>query len=470
MNTESTEKVTIEVAFQRFTDICSKLSERLSITEAQVEENRRNVIDHHQEITSEISKLSQEISNRIKEIQTEVQECSAIIKGGKMHQQLDEEPDQELIFNRTTTRRSGKHEIHFDSEEEEQNSKLDWKVHSSSTPPPRNISFSAVPVSHSPKANATNATAAPQATTIVIPSSTNIPTFSGKYSERPKQFLIRVQEYAETVHNWNQSTLLTGISQFLRDTALEWYCQLRASHRRPHSWIEFVTLFLAQFNSPIRSARQQQEWHECKQRDNETINEFLVRLRAIWMEQKPKESEADLVKHLLCRMRSDLLSMLGVSRNATLDDIIVEAQKVEEILYHRYKAQRKDESARHSSLLKATSSLSTDYQNSRSFRPPTFENSNPRRFDTRDTDRPNNMERFRTNSTRHHNNTHYERQNPHRWNTVKCYNCGLHGHSTGHCQNTRSNNPTTSNQVSKNEYRALAERDNNARTQEIPFN
>jgi hypothetical protein len=94
-----------------------------------------------------------------------------------------------------------------------------------------------------------------------------IPTYAGKYSERPNQFLIRIQEYAETVHGWDRSTLLLGIPQFLRDNALEWYCQLRASHRWPQTWSEFVDLFRFQFNCPIRNARQEQEWYDCKQRE-----------------------------------------------------------------------------------------------------------------------------------------------------------------------------------------------------------
>ncbi|CAF4881920.1 unnamed protein product [Rotaria sp. Silwood1] len=66
------------------------------------------------------------------------------------------------------------------------------------------------------------------------------------------------------------------------------------SHRRPQTWTEFTDVFLAQFNSPVRGAKQEQEWHECKQKEDETINEFLVCLRALWKEQKPKETEADL--------------------------------------------------------------------------------------------------------------------------------------------------------------------------------
>ncbi|CAF1599828.1 unnamed protein product [Rotaria magnacalcarata] len=176
---------------------------------------------------------------------------------------------------------------------------------------------------------------------IIVPPSSATPEFHGRHSESPTQFLIRVQEYAESVHAWDRPTLLNGISQFLRDSALEWYCQLRISHRRPQTWVEFTDLFLAQFNSPLRKAKQEQEWHECKQRENETVNEFLIRLRALWTEVKPKETEAELIRHLFCKMRNELIRRIGLTRWASLDDIIIKAQKVEEILYYRNKEQRR---------------------------------------------------------------------------------------------------------------------------------
>ena len=165
---------------------------------------------------------------------------------------------------------------------------------------------------------------------IIVPPSSAAPVFHGQHSESPTQFLIRVQEYAESVHAWDRTTLLNGISQFLRDSALEWYCQLRMLHRRPQTWAEFTDLFLSQFNSPVRKTLQEQEWHECKQKENETINEFVVRLRALWREQKPKETETDLAKYLFCRMRNDLLNMMGAPRNITLDELIAEVQQIEE--------------------------------------------------------------------------------------------------------------------------------------------
>jgi hypothetical protein len=112
--------------------------------------------------------------------------------------------------------------------------------------------------------------------------------FSGKPSERPRQFLLRVEEYARTVNNWSTETLLKGISQFLKDSAVDWYCQLHHTNTLPTTWIQFSKRFLAQFHSPIRVAQQ----------ENETINEFVVRLRSLWLERKPDETEADFIKQL----------------------------------------------------------------------------------------------------------------------------------------------------------------------------
>ena len=170
---------------------------------------------------------------------------------------------------------------------------------------------------------------------IIVQPSSEAPVFYGKHSESPMQFLIRIQEYVKSVHLCDRLTLLNSISHFLRESALEWYYQLHMSRRRPQTWEEFTELFLAQFSPPIRRARQETEWHECRQKESETVNEFLVRLRALWMEQKPNETEADLVEHLLCRIRGDLFKRIRIFRNASLDKIIAEVGKIEDILYRR---------------------------------------------------------------------------------------------------------------------------------------
>ena len=56
--------------------------------------------------------------------------------------------------------------------------------------------------------------------TVHLPPLAIVPVFHGKSSELTWQFLIRVEEYTETVHMWEEDMLLRGISQFLRDDAL----------------------------------------------------------------------------------------------------------------------------------------------------------------------------------------------------------------------------------------------------------
>ncbi|CAF4380129.1 unnamed protein product, partial [Rotaria magnacalcarata] len=75
-----------------------------------------------------------------------------------------------------------------------------------------------------------------------------------------------------------------------------------------------------QFHSPIRAAQQEQAWIECKQFESETINQFVIRLRSIWLEQKPDELESDFTKHLFCKMRSDMLTLMNSSRSSSLDE------------------------------------------------------------------------------------------------------------------------------------------------------
>jgi hypothetical protein len=120
-----------------------------------------------------------------------------------------------------------------------------------------------------------------KAQTILMPSTTTASIFHGYSSERPGQFLNRIKEYTETAHMWGEDMLLRRISQLLKDDALDWYCQLRNYHYLQRSWAEFKQLFIAQFNYPIRRAQRQQRWNECKQNKEETINQFIVRLRAL---------------------------------------------------------------------------------------------------------------------------------------------------------------------------------------------
>ena len=262
--------------------------------------------------------------------------------------------------------------------------------------------------------------------TILLPSPTTAPTFHGKTTERPGQFLTRIEEYTETVHMWGEDMLLRGISQFLKDNALEWYCQLRSCNYLPRTWSEFKQTFVKQFNSPIRIAQQRQQWKECRQNRDETINEFIIRLRALWVEQYPDEKEPDLIKHLFCKMRPDILNVMGCPRGGTLQEILTEAQRVEEILYYRTKyAQQTNKSWNE-----------TPYnQNSH------FTNRTKEHLQT-------------------HNNMRAERQGhqPQRNQPVRsnipCYHCGRSSHRSSDCWFSQQHNayyPQDPNSLPKNE-------------------
>ena len=301
----------------------------------------------------------------------------------------------------------------------------------------------------------------PTTHTIVIPPTSAIPTFSGNSTENPRQFLIRVQEYTETVNHWDNQSLLSGISQFLRGAALEWYCQLRISHRRPQTWIEFTNLFLNQFNSPVRRARQEQLWKECRQEENETINEFLVRLQALWQEQKPNENEDDLVRHLMCKMKNSLLSMIGVSRCESLDEIIMEAQKVEEILYQRSKQHRNTNKKEMIEDVITTENYNYNdpyeiqemsaYQSRK--QPNTYRQQN---YATTYNQQSNQYKNF---SPRPTGNYRYAQSR----NEIKCYACGMKGHLQRNCPGQFNNYQyQQSAYYSKNDYGAQGGRDRNA--------
>ncbi|CAF2775681.1 unnamed protein product [Rotaria sp. Silwood2] len=271
--------------------------------------------------------------------------------------------------------------------------------------------------------------------TIIIPPSSSIPTFSGSIMESPHQFLVRVKEYTETINHWNEQLLLNGISQFLRGTALEWYCQLRVSNRRPQTWAEFKVIFLNQFNSPIRRARQEQQWKDCKQEENETINEFIVRFRALWQEQKPNETENDLIRHLMCKMRNNLLTMIGISRCESVDDIIIEAQKIEEILYRRNKQLYRNDNHDLGHNDTPTTSI---YVNDNRYEVQTM-SAHQLNQQTRSNNRQHVMASKNKNNymtTRQaHQSTHptAHQQSFYSSTEAKCYTCGRKGHFQKHC-------------------------------------
>jgi hypothetical protein len=309
------EQVSIEEAVKRLVEVDKTNSNKISRLESQIDEICKNFEEYREQTTSSTKEELRNMSERISEIQSAnaafQQETNSKLEEIKYHwnrMYTDMKGDMNMILLKLNEASGPTTSILTTMLKKDAGTLEDEKTHDimAKDIPVTPDRYSECPVRRTVMADPINPTRtfqmSPQLThsepsqpvhiptalpfspvkhsIIVLPASA-APAFYGKPTESPTQFLIRIQEYAESVHSWDRATLVNGISQFLRESALEWYCQLRLSHRRPQTWTEFMDLFLAQYNSPVRKARQEQEWHECKQKENETINEFLVRLRAL---------------------------------------------------------------------------------------------------------------------------------------------------------------------------------------------
>lgn len=317
----SAEKLSVDEAVQRIHDICVMNTQRLMKLEEQFNQMTESIAQRNAKIDTEIVKIEREISEMNMETTSKLKEDK---------QKFDEIKQQSGEIMQLLHTLLGKE--HDAAENIHDTPKMVTKNCSSSNRPGlhigdySNYSKKVEPI-HPINDDKTTKSCKVIAQKSIVP-----PIFSGTYSECPNEFLIHIQEYSEAVNGWDQTTLLRSISEFLRDTALDWYCHLRASHRCPRIWSDFVTLFLSRFDAPIEIARRQREWHHCKQIDSESIDEFFLRLRILWIEQKPRESESDFIQHFLCKIRSDIFGMMKVSVAASIEDVLLEAQRVEKVL------------------------------------------------------------------------------------------------------------------------------------------
>lgn len=232
--------------------------------------------------------------------------------------------------------------------------------------------------------------------TIVVQPPMPPPIFSGKKDDKPRPFLLQLAQYTSSTYGWDKETLFQNIGQFLKETALEWYTQVLTSSSPPSNWDSFHTLFLQQFSSPLRLAQLEQEWKTCVQKPNESINEFLVRLRTLWSEHKPYQKEQDLVRHLFAKARPEIVSLIGVLSDPTLENFLERARIAETIEFSRQKQ---------SSQTKALMS---------NFSPAPITSTRPRR------------------------------------SSVICYLCQQPGHVAPNCPNTKTSDATKNPEYSKN--------------------
>jgi hypothetical protein len=193
---------------------------------------------------------------------------------------------------------------------------------------------------------------------------------------------------------------------------------------------------------------------------NEIINEFVVRLRALLQEIKPNENEQDLIKRLLCKMRSDILNMLGVSQSNSFDRIIEEARKVEAILFLREKEHRQHDRepqpTTQSQHLYSNRNLDSRYNANQTYCMSSHSNNNRRQR----TYANNSYNSFSSNTNTQNRNRQYPRQTSaplnqnetiHDRSSIICYRCNQPGHYQNECQFSNYSNELAQSFQRKND-------------------
>ncbi|CAF0872301.1 unnamed protein product [Adineta steineri] len=222
------ETLSVEKAVQRIHEMCVNDAERVKKLEEQYNQMLQNFTQKHEKIEARIVNIQSQNSEMHMKATSTLEENK---------QQFDEIKQQCNEMMRIL------HSLTKNEQLEPENIHEASKTASNcliSIQPALNIADHLNNTSKSVPSFLTNEIQTQRSQTIMIPSPTTIPTFSGKCLESPNQFLIRIEEYTEAVYGWNQTTLLFHISEFLRGTALNWYCQLTATHQRPKIWAEFA--------------------------------------------------------------------------------------------------------------------------------------------------------------------------------------------------------------------------------------
>ncbi len=164
-------------------------------------------------------------------------------------------------------------------------------------------------------------------------------------------------------------------------------------------------------------------------------------------------------------MRNNLLTMIGVSRCGSLDEIIVEAQKIEEILYQRSKQQRQANNIKQETLPYNTTATSVyddehgEVQAVSAYQTNRYSNSYTRKnYNTQNSVSDRNSPTYTNYSAYSTTNRRYAQP----LDEIKCYACGMKGHIRRNCPGQYSSYQQQSRNTSKNGNGAQVGRDYDA--------
>lgn len=152
--------------------------------------------------------------------------------------------------------------------------------------------------------------------------------FSGRASEDPENFLIRMEESMQ-VTNLSPEDFFTCLPFFFEGVALEWY---RNSRDRLRNYEEFCRRFRKRFGPPDFQHALQDEVRRRTQGNGEPVLDYLTCMQALMNRLVPRWSEAQQVDIALRNMIPRM--QLGLERGEydSMEELEVAAQRRERYL------------------------------------------------------------------------------------------------------------------------------------------
>jgi len=143
---------------------------------------------------------------------------------------------------------------------------------------------------------------------------------------------LELFEKAASANNWDEERKLQLAPTYLRKTADGWY---KALTPEPESYEEFRKIFLEQFRTPARVMTWRNQLEMCRQKDNETVDQYVARFRDLLAKIYPgKDLEDDYLHQFLRGLQPEILEKGITSMSESIEEAVKAARITESTLQY----------------------------------------------------------------------------------------------------------------------------------------
>lgn len=150
-------------------------------------------------------------------------------------------------------------------------------------------------------------------------------TFSGKDGQNPDKFIRDVDSAAKR-HEWSDTDLFRLINVMLKDKALDW---ARMEEDQWKTYSDFVEAFLTQYSVLNIQDRLLMEAFNRKQAKNESIIDFVTKIRLIFQRMVPPLPLNRQIDFAYRNLDPTYMDFISRSRISSWKDLITEGKLIE---------------------------------------------------------------------------------------------------------------------------------------------